>query len=90
MKLGTDHHIPKSACLSCGEPLEGATCVGHDSAPAVGDVTICIYCGHLMAFDTDLKLRELSDEQVREMAGDGRILAVQRARRLAEKSKRDA
>jgi hypothetical protein len=90
VKLGTDHHIPQSPCLSCGKPLDGATCVGRDAAPDPGDITICIYCGHIMVFDDNLKLRELSDEEVREVAGDGRVLAVQRARRAAEKDKRDA
>jgi hypothetical protein len=85
MKLGTDHRMPATACLNCGQTLDGSTAVGEDAAPAPGDITICIHCGHLMAFDHNLHFRELSDEEVREMAGDGRLLAVQRARRALER-----
>jgi hypothetical protein len=85
MKLGTDRHIPKSACTNCGKVLDGATCVGTDAAPDPGDATICINCGHLMVFDAALGLRELTAEEIRQMAGDERILAVQRARGQLEK-----
>jgi acetyl-CoA carboxylase beta subunit len=85
MKLGSDQHIPQSPCLNCGKLLDGATCIDNDSMPDPGDVTICIYCGHLMMFDAQMRLRDLSDEKVRQVAGDGRIVAVQRARRVLER-----
>jgi len=53
----------------------------EDDKPASGDVTVCLYCGHIMAFAEDLSLRELTNEEAREVAGDKRILAIQRARR---------
>lgn len=85
MKLGSDHHILATVCLNCGQTLDGSTAVGEDALPEQGNAVMCIYCGHIMAFDHDLKFRELSDAEVREIAGDGRVLAIQRARRMAEK-----
>jgi hypothetical protein len=32
--------------------------------PKPGDISICLYCGHLMAFDEALKFRELSSEEM--------------------------
>jgi hypothetical protein len=85
MKLGVDRYMPLTACLGCGKRIDGATHVGEkDSFPDPGSITVCIYCGHLQAYDDDLMLRELtSDEQI-DIAGDPRILAIQRARALAE------
>jgi hypothetical protein len=78
--------MPSSNCFSCGEELNGVTCVGDDAIPEPGDVTVCIHCGHIMAFGESLKLRELIDEELVAIAGDPNILAVQAARaRVKEK-----
>jgi hypothetical protein len=42
-----------------------------------------------MAFDASLKFRELTDEEVRDIAGDERLLFIQRARRFAEQMKKE-
>jgi hypothetical protein len=80
MKVGTDHRIPLSVCSACGHRFDGATCVGANGIPKPGDYTICIECGHLMAFADDLSLRELTSDEMHNIAGDERVLAVQRAR----------
>jgi len=83
MKSGEPVQIStKSACLNCGKVCDGATAVGIEGAvqPSSDDVTICIYCGHLMAFDANLHFRELTGEEMLEVAADERILAVSRAR----------
>jgi hypothetical protein len=41
-----------------------------------------------MAYDEGLKLRELTLEEQLDVAGDPRILAIQRARAIAEKMER--
>jgi hypothetical protein len=66
-----------SDCPNCGATLDAATCVTSDTVqPSPGDLTLCIYCGHLMAFGDDLSFRKLTDS---EAAGiDPRTLAVQR------------
>jgi hypothetical protein len=84
MKLGADHHIPTCACPACGKPHDGACGIETDDCPKPGDVTVCIYCGHLMAFNADLMLRELTGTEAHEIAGDARILAVQRARKAVK------
>lgn len=87
MKTGPDHRVnPASNCLNCGHKLDAATAVDNDDAdertlvPRPGALTICIACGHLMAFDLDMTMRELTSAEMHEMAGDPRILAIQRAR----------
>jgi hypothetical protein len=66
--------------------MDGASgiVVEEDTAPDPGDVTVCIYCGHIMAYDDDLGLRELTPVEQLNIAGDERILAIQRARAIAE------
>lgn len=85
MKLGVDRHMPPTVCLGCGIKIDGATYVGEgDSSPDPGSITVCIYCGHIQAYDDDLRLRELTPVEQLDIAGDPRILAIQRARALAE------
>lgn len=83
MKLGQEHHIHSNKCLSCGKKLDMATCIDSDSRPSEGDITICIQCGHIMAFSFDLSFRELTDDEMGVIAGDKRILAIQKARKLS-------
>jgi hypothetical protein len=67
------------ACLNCGKVLDAATNYeGYE--PIEGGITICIYCGHIMAFDAQLKFRQLTDEEMLAIAGDKRILKLQEAR----------
>jgi hypothetical protein len=84
MKLGTGHAIVASRCLHCGAELTGATAVGADATPNPGDITVCLACGHIMAFTDDLTLRAPTDAEAYEVAGDQRILAIQRARAALE------
>ena len=48
-------------------------------APKPGDVTICLDCGHIMAFAADMTVRPLTDDEIVEVAGDPEVLQVQRA-----------
>lgn len=91
MKLGKDRHMPPAACLGCGRRMDGATgvVVGEDTAPDPDDITVCIYCGHIQVYDEDLKLRELTPVEQLYIAGDPRILAIQRARAIAEKREKE-
>ena len=52
----------------------------EEAIPSEGDVTICIYCGHISVFNTDLTLRNPTDEEIHIIAGDQRILKIQKAR----------
>lgn len=83
MKMDDAIEIVKgNDCLSCGTHLDA--CSGIETgggAPSPGDITICLYCGHLMAFNDELGLRNLTEDEAHEIAGDHRILAVQAARK---------
>jgi len=86
MKLGTDHHLPTHPkCLACGKLLDGATGINDDAHPDPDDWTVCIYCGHIMVFTRDLMLRNPTATEIRQIAGDSRIVAIQRARKAMEK-----
>jgi hypothetical protein len=81
--------MPQCACLSCGKLFNMASDIDSDNEPSPDDITICLGCGHLMAFTDDMTVRELTSEEMHEVAGDPYILAMQRARGMAmEKSKR--
>lgn len=75
--------LKKDHCLNCKKELDAATGVNNKSKPKKGDITICIACGHVMCFSLDLKLAELSDEEIIEIAGNKNMLLIQEARKHA-------
>lgn len=83
-----DEYVPGGHCLGCGKQLDGASACGG-RGPQPGDTTICIYCGHLMAFADDLTFRALTDAEMIEIAGDPDVLLIQRLR-AAIKPKSDS
>ena len=83
----TTTRVPDMACLSCGTVNTAATGIEDGSTPDPGSVCVCFYCGHIMAYDKDMRLRALTPEEEIEVAGDPRILAVQRARAKLLKGK---
>lgn len=87
MKLGSENVLKSCACSGCGEVFDRASCVGEDKAPRPGDVTVCIRCGHIMAFANDLSFRELTDAEMRAVAGDKRLIALQKARNMVMSKK---
>ena len=72
--------VPKVGCLGCGAPNDAASDTLGGDKPSEGDVTICIYCGHISVFNTNLTLRNPTDEEIHIIAGDKRILKIQKAR----------
>lgn len=85
--VSSPFELPVVGCLNCGQKLECAS--DGDNSPNPGDVTVCLYCGHIMSFANDLRLRELTDAEVLAVAGDRRILAIQEARGEFSKMKKD-
>jgi len=81
MKIGDEHRTPVSHCLHCGALTDAANCVGTNAAPCPGAITICVECGHIMAFADDMTLRQLTEQEIIGIAGDPRLLAVQWARK---------
>lgn len=78
--LGTTTRVVANRCLNC----DAATGVDTGNSPSPGDFTVCIGCGHLMAFADDLSFRELTAAEQVAIAGDRRLIDVQRARKLAQ------
>ena len=52
-------------CPACGNELDAVASVGHQSAPRVGDVTLCGKCGQLLQFGLAFKPSAIDDEEVR-------------------------
>jgi hypothetical protein len=78
--LGRRTRVLPSRCLNCDKLLDATTGVDHRQAPRPGNYTICISCGHLMAFADDLSLRNLTDAEMIDIAGDPAVLAIMHAR----------
>jgi hypothetical protein len=69
--------------LRCGHFLDSAAAVTKEKpkpkGPRAGDLTVCIDCGHVMAFDAKIKLRNLTRTEQRRAAKDRNVRLVQRA-----------
>lgn len=75
---------PGSRCLGCGHNLTGAAGVVDGAnadvpVPASGDFTVCIECGMVMAFDEQLRLRELQRDELKIVSEDDRIQMIKNA-----------
>lgn len=72
--------VPVSRCLGCGVEMDAVTDPLTNAKPKVGDITICLRCGHIMAFGLGLLLRPLTDSEMLMVAGDKDLLRIQEAR----------
>jgi hypothetical protein len=70
---------PPSACLNCGKVMDAATGLEHKERPHEGAIAICINCSHIMSYDKDIKLRNLTDEEISDVAGHKDILRYLKA-----------
>lgn len=77
--LGETSHTPQTACTNCGRIVDSATGVSTNNQPNPGDAAVCVGCGHIMAYAEDRTLRELTDDEIKEVAGNPEILLLQRA-----------
>jgi hypothetical protein len=68
------YRVPGSACVNCGKGMDAASPVGGGREPQAGDCAVCFYCRHLMVYGNDLRLRNLTDEEVIEVAGDPELV----------------
>jgi len=74
IRILIDHRTPESACLACGASLSAAAGMpGEIAKPTEGSVSICVTCGHVMLFRADLKLRDLTPEELAEVHADERV-----------------
>jgi hypothetical protein len=84
MRLGDSHEMPEMRCTNCGKTVTHAAGINTDVCPVPGDGSICIDCGHLMIWNENLELRNPTDKEILDFAGDPRLIAAQRARKLAQ------
>jgi hypothetical protein len=70
---------PGTACPNCGKVLNRArNPLGETVPPAVGDLTICVYCTEIMTFAEQdgkrafksIKLEDIKDYKTRMVAAD--------------------
>jgi DNA-directed RNA polymerase subunit RPC12/RpoP len=66
--------LTQGHCTNCGHELTGISAKTADQ-PKPGDVLVCGYCSHIMEWNGD-KLVELSDEAMKDIAGDADVLAA--------------
>lgn len=74
--IGMTRRVPVHRCSACGKANDSVSMFpdGERELPRAGDLSICLYCGHLAIFMADdLGLRELSDVEKEEAAKDPRI-----------------
>jgi hypothetical protein len=84
--VGRSTRHEASACLGCGKELDASTGVGHRSKPRPGCISICLACGHIQAYGAGLKLRELNDQEMVDIAGNEKILVIVKAAGLAREA----
>ncbi|MBO4228364.1 hypothetical protein [Bradyrhizobium neotropicale] len=78
--IGKTSQVPWSTCTGCGKEIGAASAIDDDSAvPKAGNITVCMFCGLIMAFADDLTLRDLTHAETIEVASDDRIIALQRS-----------
>jgi Zn ribbon nucleic-acid-binding protein len=67
---------PLTACPKCGHEGNAATCANEPTAvPKAGDITICIRCGHAMAFTENLGRRELTEGEAQSVNTSPMVIA---------------
>jgi hypothetical protein len=68
------NRLSSGNCLNCGVEIDSATSVGHRHQPRPGSIAICIVCSHIMAYDENIHLREMTDEECLAIAGNPELL----------------
>jgi hypothetical protein len=77
-------HVAEDSCPKCGAHLDAAMPVGKEedtARPAPGDYSVCITCGALLVFEKNMRVRELSLEEMETMESDTvKMLLLSRAK----------
>lgn len=60
---------PICHCPNCLRELDRLSSLEGET-PAPGDITVCLYCSHILILDEELKVRELTDKEMLDVAGD--------------------
>ena len=69
--------LVESRCPQCRYKLTGATIAhGEEYLPTEGDASICLNCGQLLIYKSDLTLRRPRVEELRELIRDAAAWAT--------------
>lgn len=74
-----DHKMSPASCPNCGEIHDGALNAEGNRKPKWGDIFICIECHHIGIFDNNLQLRNPTDAEMVDIAGNPAIIRTMRA-----------
>lgn len=64
IKLSKKIHVPINNCPVCKHYIDAATCVEYDYTPQQDDISLCLYCSSVNAFNSDLTLRAMTDSEI--------------------------
>lgn len=75
--LASFEHI-ESRCPQCNYKLDGSMHVhgGKSAMPEEGDFSVCVYCGQVLVYQSDLKLRKITREKISELMADSKSWAT--------------
>jgi hypothetical protein len=68
-----------SPCINCRTMLDTSSLIDLEDdmrGPRGGDVTVCLKCRHVMAYNDDMSLRDLNDEEIVDIAGMPQLVAT--------------
>jgi hypothetical protein len=88
------HRVTSCTCPSCGSPLDSVSNANDNEnhAPKEGDITVCFRCGHVLIYQEDGTVRNPTDKEIIEIAGDPDIIrmtnAVARVKKIRERAQR--
>ena len=74
-----EHHVPDSHCLECHAVIDMAGGIRTEDAPSPGDISLCLYCGHVMIYGENLGLREPTDSEIVEIADNPELVLASNA-----------
>lgn len=72
--------IPQARCYHCGYVMIECTGVKTNYAPSPGDVSICAACGAIAVFNSDLTMREPTQDERERIERDPLVTEAQIAR----------
>jgi hypothetical protein len=73
--------IPKASCPKCGYRMDRTSDPhGGDARPSEGDASVCLACGNVSVFNSDLSMRQPTAAEKELFDRDPQILEAQMAR----------
>lgn len=71
-------------CPSCQHKVNAVTPVSGKGKPAPGDITVCTRCGALMCFSRSLRVRLLTEPELRKLP-QKQLILLRKMQRTIEK-----